>query len=55
MLLRRSAAVFSPNLDAMQVGRRVMLGQKRVEDARINALMTREFIFSRNVRTQHQN
>jgi hypothetical protein len=33
-LLHRSAGVFSPNIDAMQVGQRVMRGQKRVEDAR---------------------
>src|SRR4029077_19297636 len=37
--------VFSPNLDAMQVGRRVMRGQKRVEDARKRAYDPRIHLF----------
>jgi hypothetical protein len=41
MLLRRSAGVFSPNIDAMQVGQRDVRGRKRVEDARKRAYAQR--------------
>jgi hypothetical protein len=45
MLLRRSAGVFSPNIDAMQVGQRDVRGQKRVEDARKRAYAPRIHLF----------